>query len=851
MTPERWEQIQRIFHEALEYPEAERRRKLEAVCGDDVELLSDVLEMLQEDSQSNPTLDIANVAHALLTEAPSAGPVGPYRLLRVIGEGGMGIVYLASRDDLGSTVAIKLLRDAWMSPARRERFVSEQRTLAQLQHPSIARIYDAGTTPEGTPWFAMEFVEGLPITEYCRQAGSGVTGRLKVFRSVCEAVDYAHRHAIIHRDLKPSNILVTADGQVKLLDFGIAKQLDAGDDSVLTRTGLRLMTPAYAAPEQIRGKGLGIHTDVYALGVLLYQLLTGRLPFVSESSVEGELERMILEDAPERPSLVVSSQGAGRSAWNDLDVLCLTAMHRDPQRRYRSVEALSRDLDHYLNSEPLEALPDNLMYRAGKFLQRHRTPVTAGLSVSAAVVVLGVYFAVNLSRARNKALAESERTSRIQRFMLNLFEGGDEAAGPSGDLKVMDLIDRGVQEAKTLDGEPLVQTELYRTLGNIYKKLGKFDQADAVLRLALDQRRRLLGNEHSDVARSIVDLGLLRMDQARLDEAEELVREGLENATRLSPRNEQLVADARLALGRVLDAKGAYEKAIPFLEEALKRAESQGQETPEVAERLVALSSAHFYLGRHDICDALNLRALDLHRRLNGEGHPLVAEDLINLGASQQERGEYGKAEEYYRQALAITEAFHGPDHHATASKLTMLGRALIMLNRFDEAVGLLQRCLAIQERVNGPVHPRVASALNELGGAALARDQFAEAEKCFRRRAEIYRTVYNGRHYTIGIATANLGSVYLHSKQYARAESLFREALQSYADTLPHDHLHVGITRIKLGRSLLRQNRHEEAEEAIRSGFEILTKQTNPSVSWLQKARTDLAEIEEARHGR
>jgi serine/threonine-protein kinase len=628
MTAERWERIQSVFHSALERPEAERRAYVESACAGDPTLVPDVIAMLEEDSRSASLLDrdVANVAHELLKQTAGAvlERIGPYRIERILGEGGMGIVYFARRDDIGSVAAIKLLRDAWMSPARRERFATEQRTLAQLYHPSIARLYDAGATSGGTPWFAMEYVEGAPLTDYCNRQHASLPERLRLFRSACEAVEYAHRHAIIHRDLKPSNILVNDNGQVKLLDFGIAKQLDADDSTAArTRTGLRLMTPAYAAPEQIRGENLGVHTDVYALGVLLYELLAGRLPFAPKSQAPGELERMVLETEPEKPSAAAQHSKAAKSTWADLDVLCLTAMHKDPERRYRSVEALIRDLDHFLKGEPLEARPDRFSYRAAKFLRRNRAPVVISTTVALAVFAMIVFFTLNLSRARNAAVAEAARTQRIQRFMLNLFDAGDAAAGPAGDLKVVELLDRGVQEAKALDREPLVQAELYRTLGGIYKKLGKFEQADSLLRLALDQRRDILGNSHGDVARSTVDLGLLRVDQAKLEDAEKLVRDGLEKARQVLRPGDPVIAEATLALGRVLDAQGAYDKAIPVLEEALKLAEAQGRDTAQAAESLVALSSAHFYLGHHDICDALNHRALDLHRRLNGERHPL------------------------------------------------------------------------------------------------------------------------------------------------------------------------------------------------------------------------------------
>src|SRR5438105_5796168 len=295
MDAARWERIQALFHEVGDLARPAQRAFLEAECPEDPALMEEVLALLEEDARSDSQLDrdAAYVAGQVLEERiPPAlldQQFGPYRVTQLLGQGGMGVVYLAEREDLGSVAAIKILRDAWLSPDRRERFASEQRTLAQLNHPAIARLYDADTLPDGTPWFVMEYVEGVPLTEFCEQHASSIPERLRLFRAVCEAVEHAHRHLIVHRDLKPSNILVKADGSVKLLDFGIAKQLDSLEQPVdRTRTALRMMTPAYAAPEQIRGEGIGVFTDVYALGVVLYELLAGRMPAA--------------EQAPEKPS---------------------------------------------------------------------------------------------------------------------------------------------------------------------------------------------------------------------------------------------------------------------------------------------------------------------------------------------------------------------------------------------------------------------------------------------------------------------------------------------------------------------------------------------------------------------
>jgi len=808
----RFERIQELFHAAADLTGPAREEFLAKVEPD---LRSELIELLAADADGNPLFDqgVAPIAGEAIDQIPEAflGQVfGPYRLQRLLGEGGMGLVFLAHREDLNSYAAIKILRDAWLSPARRERFLTEQRTLAELRHPSIASLFDADTLADGTPWFAMEYVEGRPITEFCEAAKYSLKQRLQLFRNVCEAVQHAHRHAIIHRDLKPSNILVTAGGEVKLLDFGIAKQLGAARDA--TRTGLLLMTPAYAAPEQVRGEATGIYTDVYGLGVILNELLAGKPP-------------------------------ASASAWRDLDVLCQKATHAEPARRYASVEALLRDIDHFLQGEPLDARPDSWSYRTAKFIGRNRKAVAATVIAATTAAGLILFYTIRLRAARNEAVAEAARSQRMMRFVLNLFEGGDQYAGPAKDLRVVTLLDRGAGEARALSADPEAQSELYRTLGGVERKLGNLDKADSLLRQALEQRRQRRGDRPAEYAESLLDLALLRADQAQFEEAEKLAREGLALTRQTHPAGHSAIATALETLGKVLEERGSYAPAITVLEEALTMRSAPA----DIAGTLAGLANVHFYAGNYKQSEALNQRLLALHRQLYGPAHPSVAEVLVNLGAIQQDTGNYVEAEKIHRQALAITRPFFGEDHPRTAAGLTLIGRALILQKRPAEAEPLLTQALAIRERVFGPVHPQVASTLNELGTMALAGNQYAPAEARFQRCVAIYREVYAGKHYLISIALSNLASVYMAQKQWPRAEPLLREAMKIYGQTLSPTHINVAIGRIKLGRTILRQNRFKEAEAESRAGFEILSKQANPAVSWLNNARKDLAEEYEA----
>jgi serine/threonine-protein kinase len=865
MDPARWERIQELFHRVVDLDADAQRRALELACVDDPTLLDEVLQMLTRDRNAPALLDtpLNAVADGVLsTKSPYADThrrVGAYEIQRVLGEGGMGTVFFAVRQDLGTPAAIKILRDSWISPARRERFAREQYLLARLDHPNIARLLDASTLEDGTPYFVMEFVDGLHLDLYCESQSATIRERLRLFRAVCEAVHFAHQHAVIHRDLKPSNVLVKADGVVKLLDFGIARQLDdfypASD---VTKTGLRLMTPAFASPEQIRGEPAAVGNDVYSLGVILYRLITGRLPF-DELNDRSDMGAIAVGRNVVRPSLVarrvaakvdsaVAMAPASDSDWAELDVICLKAMHNDVGQRYGSVEGLLRDIDHFLKGEPLEARPDSLSYRARKFVRRRRAAVASAALALLAVFLLVTFFLTRLAAERNTVLAEAARTQRIQQFLRNLFQGGDTDAGPAKDLPVTALLDRGVLEARALDKDPVTQAELFQTLGDIYQKLGNLERANELFTAALDRRRGTSASPTVAEAEVIASLALLRAEQAQMAEAEKLARQALSMGRAVAPEGHPLIATSSEALGHVLSEKGAYSEAIPILEETVRlRSDSRRYSASDLAGSLYELGNAYFYAGRYKDSERVNQRVLRMNQEIYGARHPRVADALVNLGAIQQDLGNYAEAERFQRQALEITRAFFGDTHHRTAAGFTMVARSLVFQSKFDEATAFLQQALSVQERVFGPVHPRVASALNELGTVALQRGNVAEAKKDFSRMAEIYRSVYDGKHYLMGTALSNLASAYLAGKEHERAEALFREAVAIFTRAQSAEHLNTAIARMKLGRTLLRQRRFDEAEAEVSAGFRILRAQVNPSVSWLNSARKDLVEIYES----
>jgi serine/threonine-protein kinase len=843
-----WERIATLFETLVALDASGREAALRALPSDDRSIRDRLAAMLAADGARDLPLDRDPLAMAgsLLDVGPMAPRViGAYQLERMLGEGGSAVVHLAVRADLGHRVAIKFLRDAWLSPLRRERFLGEQRMLAQLSHPAIAQFHDADVLPDGTPWLAMEYDEGLPITEHCERRALGPLERLCLIRRVAEGVRHAHQQAVIHRDLKPSNILVTNEGDVKIVDFGIAKQLERGAESDDTRTGLRMLTPAYAAPEQLGSALVGTYTDVYALGVVSYQLLTGRLPFALDGLSLSEAAEVIGHRHPAPPSAGMGA-GLARHLRGDVDVLLATAMHPDVDRRYRDMDAFIRDIDHLLAEEPLEARPDSLRYRAGKFARRNASGLAMVLAASVAIVALVTFYTIRLREARDAALAETARVEGVQRFTQNLFEGGDASAAPPETLRVLTLLERGVQEARSLGADPRAQGELFFTLGGIYQRLGRLERADTLMLAGLERRRSTRGARDAMTADGLVALALLRMDQARYADAERSVRDAMAIHAERYPPAHLSHANDLVALGRILEAKGDYPGATTLLRDAVRRHAAHDSTSSDYVAAATALANTQFYAGNYDAAVSLNRRLLALDRARRGPRHPAVAEDLINLGATEFERGKYKEAEALYREALDITRGWYGETHPATAANLTMLGRALVRAERWEEATASLEQALVIRERVFGKDHPNVASTVNELGTVELRRKRWDEAERHYQRAAQIYRTAYDGKHYLIGIALSNLGSVRMGRQDFAGAERVLREALARFTETLPAEHSNIAIARIKLGSALRGQRRWADVVKESTAGYDVLARQATPSMRFLQMARNDLA----AAHG-
>ena len=872
MDSSRWQRVQTLFHEAADLPAAEQLEFLEKKCGDDETLVSEVLILLQEDSRGGSLLerDVAHVAEQVLGDSSSeAAPFkefGPYRIIRALGEGGMGMVYLAEREDLGSRVAIKVLRDAWLSPARRERFAIEQRTLAQLNHPSIARLYDADTSPDGTPFFAMEFVEGVPLTEYCRQHNGSIAERLRLFREVCEAVLYAHQHAVIHRDLKPSNILVKDDGTVRLLDFGIAKHLQSLGEAVdQTMTGLRLMTPAYAAPEQIRGEQVGIQSDVYSLGVVLYELLAGRLPFDLSNRTPAQAEKILTEQVAERPSDAAAKAGdaasraggslqVSKAAWADLDVLCLTAMHKDVQQRYQSVEAVIRDIDHYLKGEPLEARPDTLRYRARKFVTRNWRAVSAVAAVIAVVVGLVVFFTLRLARERDNANRQTAIATTINQFLSddllgrgNPFQSGKATETLLDAIKVASpSIDRKFKD------EPQVAARLHLTIAQALDNRTNYPEA----RGEYERAHQLFLQTEGPLSQDAI---VVQLQRAAM-EARSYQSGGLPVAKSLLAEQEALipkVKNPRRDLPVWLySAKGMIaliENDAKAANQNFKAASDAAMLIPDFDETArfnlrQRLAFTYIRLGDGATAERLARELIVAYAGANGSDSPYVLRVRLNLAQAFMIEGKYHEA---VQEANGVYPDFlekFGPDHELTMQLLATRAQSEGSLGLFEDSTrdDLAIYKIALQKQ--GPASFYAIATLSDASVGQCRTNHLAEGEKNARTAHEDSIKAFGPHAGLTGGTALPLANCLIAEGKFQEATKLLDEIDSKVVAQLTGDPYWEASVNLAQAEIALRQRNYAQAHKLIEAARPAFSR---PDAEAYQKNKLDALSAEIDTHVR
>ena len=761
-----------VFEAALQLRATERAAYLDQACAGDPRLRQRIESLLGALERAGGRLSEPAVARseaaAVHSMPPTAKPgdrIGRYKLLQQIGEGGCGVVYMAEQDQpVRRRVALKVIKLGMDTKGVIARFEAERQALALMDHPNIAKVLDAGATDTGRPYFDMELVRGIKLTDFCDENKLSTEDRIKLFIQVCQAIQHAHQKGIIHRDIKPSNILVTVNDGVpvpKVIDFGIAKATSGQqltDKTLFTAFEQFIGTPAYMSPEQAVMTSLDIDTrsDIYSLGVLLYELLTGRTPFDQKELLAAgldEMRRTIREKEPLKPSTRLSTIGADALTTTatqrhtdapklihllrgDLDWIVMKALDKDRTRRYETANGLARDLERHLNNEPVVARPPSNLYRFQKSVRRNKTAYAAAAAVALALlmgVIVSTSQAVRAKRAerdqvRLRQMAESkekksEQVTQLMQYMLNptFFREATMLRG---------ILDQTAERVgRDLKDLPEAEAELRGTIGDVYQLLGEYEKAEVMYGRALDLRRKLAGNEQPVVAQLLNNLGVTLMWQDKATEAEARYQEALAMRRRLRGANLLEVAETLHNLAFLLRRQGELEKAEAAISECLViRRELLGREHRAVAESMQGLAAILW--RQRKLKDAENTlrEGLAMQTRLLGNGHPQVADMTEDLGNILADQGRYPEAENTLKQALAKRRTLLGDTHPDTATCIVMLLHTLLAEEKYAEAEPLARECLATRKK-QMPDDSRTFNARSLLGGCLLGQKRYVEAE--------------------------------------------------------------------------------------------------------------------------
>jgi eukaryotic-like serine/threonine-protein kinase len=834
----RWLRARDVLDAVLDLPPAERKSAADRACGDDEALRREVEGLLAADAAAGRFLEAPALDRAvgLLggAEAPRSAdeptdlPAVPgYRLLRRIGEGGMGEVFLAERTDghFDRRVALKLLRRAGPAPDLHRRFLRERQILARLEHPGIARLLDGGATADGTPFFALEYVEGVPITEYCESQELPVEARLRLFAAACAGVQYAHGRLVVHRDLKPSNILVDTEGHPRLLDFGIAKLLDeeSSDETALTRTHVRPMTPEYASPEQVRGEPITTATDVHALGVLLFQLLTGRRPWTGDGR-DAILHAVLTADAPAPSAAAKGDPALSRRLRGDLDAVVLKALRKEPERRYASAEALARDVERHLSGHAVSARADTRFYRVGRVLRRHRAAfAAAAFALLALVAGLGLA----LAQARRAAL-EAQRAEAVQSFLLSLFAASDPDESKGRDLTARDLLRRGERRIEAeLAGQPEAQARLWSEIAAVYLKLGDPARAEPLARRAAEAVARLHGRRSAEAtaARSLLANALL--DAGRIEAAEAEYRAALADevsarggATATAALLHGGIAGARRQLGDPAGAVAEHERALAAWA-GLGRGDSA-----EASDTFNDLSVALADAGRYAEAEAAARRAVAIRVRVNGEENAATLVALYSQAHALFELGRWTEADAIFRRVRPVQEKLLGPSHPKVLLTRRQVARVAGLLGRYDEAARELETIVAGQS--SGPGAAEAGYTLVQLASLRLLEGDLGAAERAGREAVRVFEARFGEGHADLAWARSTLAEVLVDAGRLDEAASLLAkaDAVQHAGD--PDDEFHAQ-TEVTLGLLALRRGRVDVARSRLETGLAAHRKSGRP----------------------
>ena len=840
--------VKLIFERALGVNLSERDKFLEKECDDDEEIKNEVKSLLDAYTQTKDFLEVPTIQSLGDTEsAPTVDPfigkhIGHYLIESEAGTGGMGVVYKGKRDDkeFEHKIAIKILKHNFNSEYVLKRFQIERQTLANLQHPNIARLLDGGKSNEGFPYLVMEFIDGVPITQYCDDNKLNTRARLELFRTVCSAVQYAHQNLVVHRDIKPGNVLVNKEGRPKLLDFGIAKLIDRNvkeTDNTLTKTGMWNLTPEYASPEQINGENITTRSDIYSLGILLYELITGHQPYKITDATPAGISKIITEEQIDKPSDKFKSiEDISRSDGSikkitpesisrvrnekpekiyqylkgDLDNIVIKATQKDPERRYNSADQFSEDIKRYLTGLPVIARKDTLAYRASKFVSRHKIGVTLSSLLTLTLItstILITWQADIAARQRDKAQTEALKFEQVNNFLQEMLSSVDPTE-IGRDVKVYDILEKAAEDIRIdLKNQPDIEASIRSTLGNAYVNLGEYEKGKPQLEKALEINEKLYGENSEQVAKNLHDLGLYFDWIGKYKTADSLYKKSITIFRSVIHKPDKNYAAALNDYAVLRTNYGQYDEAENYLEEALEIFKDfEGGINRDVASVLNNMAIVFHYKDDLAGAEKYYLKAQEIFIKLFGEDHPEVASTYNNLAFVYVDKNELNKAEEYFYKSYRMKLFLKGEDH------------------------------------------PDVGLALNNLGALNVKMKNYKKSEKYLKEALQQYKKTLPDDHVWVGLSNYWLGEVYLKTNRFEDAQNHLRKSLEIRVKKLPEDNKDIWQTRSELGICLYELKKYSKAEKLITSCFEYFLENYPADTEQITRLYTNIIKLYESK---
>jgi len=869
-----WSQVKSLFAEVMQQPLEQRETFLaQATVGADATRKA-VQDLLDAVDTQGLVADVIGAAAAGLSADVHDTRIDHYEIESLIGEGGMGDVFLAHRSDgaFEQKVAIKVVGGRRSSDELVRRFRAERQMLASLEHPNIARLMDGGETSRGAPYLVMEFVDGLTITEYCDRQRLGIRERLEIFLKVCAAVQHAHRNLIVHRDIKPNNILVGNDGEPKLLDFGIAKLLDAKSlkqTQVMTKENARLMTPRHASPEQVRGDNVTIATDIYSLGTLLYELLSGVFPYELKSTGAADVERAICDTDPSRPSTRLTQRADGidadsiaaarklrvtelvRQIGGDLDTIVLKAMQKVPERRYATIREFAEDIRRYLHHRPVLARPDSLIYRLSKFVRRNTFAVAAGTAALVVAVMATVLAFNRVSEERDLAEAERQKAEAISGFMQKIFEVSDPQESRGEAVSARDLLEEGARRVEfDLVDQPETQITMMRVLGEVYYGLGDWENASTQLEAALQRAESLYGREHPEVATSKLLLGIIAQDQGQFEEAAALLGEGRAIREKLFGRQHFDIVEAISLQAFLAETNGDFDAAEALHSEALELAlEISAGDDAFVAESMTKLGGLYRILGRNDDAEPLLNDALNMQLRVYGGMHPETADTKRQLAGLYRDTGRFEESERLYKEVIAERVRMLGEDHAEVAHTWNSYAQLLSAMGEHERALEAYRTSLDLLEKRHDGPHPSFGALYNNFAVTLKQQGKFDEALQYYQLSIDMQDAAnlpprHPNRTYPLG----GMANAYLAMGRFEDSVRLARRVLELRREHFDEQHRLVSETKNILGAALTGTGAYDEAEQTLLDAHASFLEEFGEAHAGVSLAASNLADLFNAR---